>query len=56
MRADDLGALVRIYNDVVAAIPCNWHHPAQTAENAPSDFIEDDILQFNQSFDSIAGL
>ena len=24
MRTDDLGALVRLYNDAVAAIPCNW--------------------------------
>ncbi len=27
-----------------------------TLVNAPSDFIKDDILQFNQSFDSIASL
>ena len=24
MRTDDLGAVVRLYNDAVAAIPCNW--------------------------------
>ena len=32
MRADDLGALVRLYNDAVAAIPCNW--PLTEAEFA----------------------
>ena len=30
MRADDLGAVVRLYNDAVAAIPCNW--PLTVAE------------------------
>ena len=30
MRADDLGAVVRLYNHAVAAIPCNW--PLTVAE------------------------
>ena len=32
MRTDDLGAVVRLYNDAVAAIPCNW--PLTKAEFA----------------------
>ena len=32
MRADDLGAVVRLYNRAVAAIPCNW--PLTEAEFA----------------------
>ena len=36
MRADDLGALVRLYNDAVAAIPCNW--PLTEAEFADALF------------------
>jgi hypothetical protein len=36
------------------ATPSAWRRPRLV--NAPSGYIEDDILQFNQSFDSVASL
>ena len=44
----------RMIQDVGSAAKLCFKGVWDTLVHAPSDFIKDDILQFNQSFDSIA--